>query len=103
MTMASKVNFKISKSEAAYIEHYFYGILAAGLAAHEIAPHDSLKVVAGKAVVGGLLAPILARVNPKSLFNQIDEVTGAPATLTAPIVTAALADAQKIVATEATK
>ena len=101
--MASKVNFHISKSEAAYIEHYAYGILAAGLAIHQLAPNDSLKVLAGKAIAAGLIAPILARVNPKSLVNQIDSATGAPATLTTPVVDAVLADAQKVVTAETTK
>ena len=99
----AKFSYHVTAKEKALAEHYVYGILAAGLAAHQLAPHDALKVLAIKALVAGLVAPILARVNPKSLVNQIDEVTGAPATLTAPIVDAALADAQKIVAAEATK
>ena len=100
--MATKFSYHVTVKEKALAEHYVYGILAAGLAAHEIAPHDALKVVAIKAVVGGLLAPVLARINPKSLVNQIDAATGAPATLTAPIVNAVLADAQKVVTTTET-
>ena len=95
--MATKVNIKITAKEKALVEHYAYGILAAGYAAHTISPHDSWKQVAIKALVGGLIAPILARVNPKSLVNQIDAVTGAPEALTAPIVNTVLADANKLV------
>jgi len=101
--MTTKINLKITAKEKALVEHYAYGIAAAAFAAHEIYPHASLKDLAAKALVGGLLAPILARVNPKSLVNQIDAVTGAPATLTAPIVDAAIANAQKIVTAETTK
>ena len=95
--VATKFSYHVTAKEKALAEHYIYGILAAGLAAHEIAPHDGIKVVALKAIVGGLIAPILARINPKSLVNQIDTATGAPATLTAPIVDAVLADANKLV------
>jgi hypothetical protein len=96
--MASKkLSIKITPKEKALVEHYAYGILAAAFAAHQIAPHDSVKMVAIKALVGGLVAPILARINPKSLVNQIDAVTGAPSTLTAPIVNTVLADAEKVV------
>jgi len=93
----AKFSYHVTAKEKALAEHYVYGILAAGLAAHQLAPHDALKVLAVKALVAGLVAPILARVNPKSLVNQIDAATGAPATLTAPIVTAAIADANKLV------
>jgi len=99
----AKFSYHVTAKEKALAEHYVYGILAAGLAAHQLAPHDALKVLAIKALVAGLVAPILARVNPKSLVNQIDAATGAPATLTAPIVTAAIADANKLVQAEATK
>ena len=99
----AKFSYHVTAKEKALAEHYVYGILAAGLAAHQLAPHDALKVLAVKALVAGLVAPILARVNPKSLVNQIDAATGAPATLTAPIVTAAIADANKLVQAEVTK
>ena len=99
----AKFSYHVTAKEKALAEHYVYGILAAGLAAHQLAPHDALKVLAIKALVAGLVAPILARVNPKSLVNQIDAATGAPATLTAPIVTAAIADANRLVQAEATK
>jgi hypothetical protein len=101
--MASKVNFHISKSEAAYAEHYLYGVIAAGLAVHQVSPHDSFKVLMTKAIVAGLIVPIIARINPKSLVNQIDAVTGLSATVTAPLVDAAIADANKLVAAESTK
>ena len=99
--MASKFSYHVTQKEKALAEHYVYGILASGLAVHQISPHDSFKVLATKALVAGLVAPILARLNPKSLVNQIDNITGAPATLTAPIVNTVVADANKLVATEA--
>jgi len=90
---------KITAKEKALIEHYFYGILSAGFAAHEIYPTDSWKNVAAKALIGGLVAPILARLNPKSLVNSIDNATGAPAAITAPVVNAVIADANKLATT----
>ena len=98
-----KFNYHFTTKEKALAEHYVYGILAAGLATHELAPHDTFKVIAIKALVGGLVAPVLARINPASLVNQIDDATGAPATLTAPVVSAVVADATKLVQAEATK
>lgn len=94
--MAKKVSIKITAKEKALVEHYAYGIIAAGLAAHQIAPNDALKIVAIKALVGGLVAPLLARINPKSLVNSIDSATGLPATLTAPVVESAIADVNKV-------
>ena len=102
--MASKFSYRVTTKEKALAEHYVYGILASGLAVHQISPHDSFKVLATKALVAGLVVPVLARLNPKSLVNQIDNITGAPESLTAPIVNAVIADANKVVATtEATK
>jgi len=97
--MASKFSYHVTTKEKALAEHYVYGILASGLAVHQISPHDSVKVLATKALVAGLVVPVLARLNPKSLVNQIDNITGAPASLTAPIVNAVIADANKVVAT----
>ena len=62
----AKFSYHVTAKEKALAEHYVYGILAAGFAAHQLAPHDALKVLAIKALVAGLVAPILARVNPKS-------------------------------------
>ena len=70
---------KITAKEKALLEHYAYGIVAAGYASYQINPHDAVKKIAIEAFVGGLLAPILARVNPKSLVNTIVADTGAPA------------------------
>jgi len=93
-------SIKITAKEKGLVEHYFYGIISAGVAAHEIYPTDSWKNVAAKALIGGLVAPILARINPKSLVNNISTATGAPAPLVAQAVDTALADAGKIVAEE---
>ena len=96
--MSIKLTPKLSAKQKALIEHYGYGILAASWGAHALDPHASVKSIAIKGIVGGLLAPILARVNPKSLVNKIDATTGAPDTLTAPIVNTVIADANKVVA-----
>jgi len=91
--MALKI--KISATQKALIEHYGYGIIAAGYATYQL-NHRNIKEIVVGGLVGGLLVPILAKVNPKSLINQISSVTGAPTTLVAPAVDAALAEAQKV-------
>ena len=99
----AKFNLKITSKEKALLEHYAYGIVAAGYASYQINPHDAVKKIIIEALVGGLLAPILARVNPKSLVNTIVADTGAPAPLVTQAVTTVLADANKIVTAETAK
>jgi len=99
----AKFNLKVTRKEKALLEHYAYGIVAAGYASYQINPHDAVKKIVIEAFVGGLLAPILARVNPKSLVNTIVADTGAPAPLVQAAVDTALADAQKIVVAETPK
>jgi hypothetical protein len=99
----AKLNLKVTSKEKALLEHYAYGIVAAGYASYQINPHDAVKKIVIEAFVGGLLAPILARVNPKSLVNTIAADTGAPAPLVTQAVTTVLADANKIVAAETVK
>ena len=99
----AKFNLKVTRKEKALLEHYAYGIVAAGYASYQINPHDAVKKIAIEAFVGGLLAPILARVNPKSLVNTIVADTGAPAPLVTQAVTTVLADANKIVAAKTAK
>ena len=99
----AKFNLKVTSKEKALLEHYAYGIVAAGYASYQINPHDAVKKIAIEAFVGGLLAPILARVNPKSLVNTIAADTGAPAPLVTQAVTTVLADANKIVAAKTAK
>jgi hypothetical protein len=99
----AKFNLKVTRKEKALLEHYAYGIVAAGYASYQINPHDAVKKIAIEAFVGGLLAPILARVNPKSLVNTIAADTGAPAPLVTQAVTTVLTDANKIVAAETVK
>ena len=88
---------KISNYNKAIIEHYAYGVLAAGYASYNFPgkTHTIKEVVIG-AFVGGLLVPILAKVNPKSLVNSISKETGAPVELVAPVVDAAIAEATKV-------
>jgi hypothetical protein len=99
----AKFNLKATSKEKALLEHYAYGIVAAGYASYQINPHDAIKKIVIEAFVGGLLAPILARLNPKSLVNTIAADTGAPAPLVTQAVTTVLADANKIVAAETVK
>ena len=99
----AKFNLKVTRKEKALLEHYAYGIVAAGYASYQINPHDAVKKIAIEAFVGGLLAPILARVNPKSLVNTIVADTGAPAPLVTQAVDTVLADANKVVEANAAK
>lgn len=95
---------KISTKQKALIEHYAYGVVAAGYATYSFPgkTHTVKEIVIG-AFVGGLLVPILAKVNPKSLVNTIVADTGAPAPVVTAVVDAALADANKVVKAETTK
>lgn len=93
----AKLNLKITAKEKALLEHYAYGIVAAGYGAYQINHNASISKIVTEALVGGLLAPLLARVNPKSLVNTIVADTGAPAPLVTQAVTTVLADANKVV------
>ena len=97
-----KINIKISASQKALLEHYGYGIIAAGYATFQTG-HRSVKEVVVGALVGGLLVPILAKINPKSLVNTISKDTGAPAPLVEAAVNAAVAEGNKIAKAETTK
>ena len=90
---------KINATEKALIEHYSYGVLAAGYATYSFPGriHTIKEIILG-GLIGGLLVPILAKVNPKSLVNTISKDTGAPAPLVEAGVDAALKAADKIVA-----
>jgi len=97
-----KIN--LSKKTKALIEHYAYGVLAAGYATYSFPGkvHTVKEIVIG-GFVGGLLVPILAKVNPKSLVNTITADTGAPVAIVAPAVDAVIAEANKVVAEETPK
>ena len=91
----AKLNIKISQSHKALLEHYGYGVIAAGYATFQTG-HRSVKEVVVGAFVGGLLVPVLAKINPKSLVNTIVKDTGAPEALVAPLVDSALSTANKV-------
>jgi uncharacterized membrane protein YkvI len=97
-----KIN--LSTKTKALIEHYAYGVLAAAYATYSFPGkvHTAKEIAIG-GLVGGLLVPILAKVNPKSLVNTITAETGAPAAIVAPAVDAAIAEANKVVAEETPK
>jgi hypothetical protein len=98
-----KFKLNLTLKEKSLIEHYGYGVIAAGYAAYQIKPNDAIKQLAIEALVGGLLVPILARLNPKSLVNTITKETGAPAPLVEAAVDAAVAEGNKIAKAETTK
>ena len=97
-----KLKINISASNKALIEHYGYGVIAAGYATFQTG-HRTVKEVIVGALVGGLLVPILAKVNPKSLINTITKETGAPAPLVEAAVNAAIAEGNKVAKAETTK
>jgi hypothetical protein len=99
----AKLNLKITAKEKALLEHYAYGIVAAGYGSYQINHNASVSKIVTEALVGGLLAPLLARVNPKSLVNTIVADSGAPAPLVTQAVTTVLADANKVVEANAAK
>ena len=99
----TKFKLNLTTKEKALLEHYAYGIVAAGYGAYQYNKHITIQDLIISALVGGLLAPLIARVNPASLVNQITKTTGAPAPLVSEAVNTALADANKIVATETAK
>ena len=99
MTMAK---IKLTATQKALIEHYGYGVLAAGYATFQTG-HRTVKEVVIGALVGGLLVPILAKVNPKSLVNNITAATGAPAPLVEAAVDAAVAEGNKVAKANTTK
>jgi hypothetical protein len=99
----AKFKLNLTSKEKSLIEHYGYGVIAAGYAAYQIKPNDSIKQLVVEAFVGGLLVPILARVNPKSLVNTIVKDTGAPAPLVEAAVNAAIAEGNKVAQAETTK
>jgi len=98
--MALKI--KVSATQKALLEHYGYGIIAAGYATFQTG-HRSVKAVVIGALVGGLLVPVLAKINPKSLVNQVSALTGAPSSIVAPAVNAAIAEADKVVKADTAK
>jgi len=91
------MKIKITAKQKALIEHYGYGVLAAGYATYSFPGkiHTVKEIVIG-GLVGGLVVPVLAKVNPKSLVNGISKETGAPVELVEPIVNAAIAKGEQI-------
>jgi len=93
---------KLSKQNIALLEHYGYGVAGAGYATFQTG-HRTVKEVVVGALVGGLLVPILAKINPKSLVNTITKETGAPAPLVEAAVNAAIAEGNKVAKANTTK
>jgi len=99
----AKFKLNLTVKEKALLEHYAYGIIAAGYGSYQYNSHISIRDLITAALIGGLLAPIVARINPKSLVNQISQITGAPAPVVTAVVDTALADANKVIDKTASK
>jgi hypothetical protein len=96
----AKFKLNLTVKEKALLEHYAYGIIAAGYGSYQYNSHISIRDLITAALVGGLLVPITARIVPNSLVNKITKLTGAPAPVVTAVVDTALADANKVVAAE---
>jgi hypothetical protein len=57
----------------ALIEHYLYAVAASAVAIYQGGNHD-VKKVAWAAVVG-VIGPVIAAINPKSLANTLENTT----------------------------
>ena len=99
----AKFKLNLTVKEKGLLEHYAYGIVAAGYGSYQYNRHISLQDLVIAALVGGLLAPLIARINPTSLINQVSKATGAPAPLVTQVVDTALTDANKVVQAEEVK
>lgn len=77
----AKINVEINKA-ALYLEHYFYTTIGFAGSAAFVAwkAHVSYSYVFF-AFIGGLLGPLIARVNSKSAVNAISADTNIPAQL----------------------
>ena len=90
-----------SKRLISLLEHYAYATLAAGLAIWQSGNHN-IKEVAWAALIG-VLGPVLAHINPKSLINTIAKEANLDAETTAvlekvaePVVEAAIAKTEPV-------
>jgi hypothetical protein len=87
-----------SKRLTSLLEHYAYATLAAGLAIWQSGNHN-IKEVAWAALIG-VVGPVIAHVNPKSLVNNViadTKVDPITASVIEAVTTAAVEEAQKVV------
>jgi len=91
-------NWKLTNREKAFAEHYIYGLAAAGWATEKIVGSHDYKKIAVGALVGGILAPLVARINPLSLANSISNETGVPVAVAQSAVQVAVKEADKVIA-----
>ena len=88
-----------SKKLIPLVEHYAYATLAAGLAIWQSGNHN-IKEVAWAALIG-VLGPVIAHFNPKSLVNDVATKAKLDTVETAileTVATAAVTEVQKVVA-----
>jgi hypothetical protein len=93
-----------SKRVISLVEHYAYATFAAGLAIWQSGNHN-IKEVAWAALIG-VLGPVIAHFNPKSLVNDVSKVVklnDAEASILETATATILADVKKTIDEEATK
>lgn len=74
---------KISAREKALLEHYVLATITAAVAIYQTGNHN-IKDIVWAALVG-VIGPVIARINPKSLVNQTLPVTEKEAKPVAPV------------------
>jgi len=95
-------NWRLTNREKAFAEHLLYGVVVAGWTTEKyVGSHDYKKIALG-AIAGGILSPLIARLNPLSLANKISNETGAPAPLVQVAVNDAVQAADKFVVENST-
>jgi hypothetical protein len=95
---------KFTQSEKSLVEHYVYATVASAVAIWQTGNH-SVKHVAWAALVG-VVAPLIAKFNPKGTVSELAKKEHLDAATTAALTvaaTAATADVQKAVAADAAK
>jgi hypothetical protein len=96
---------KFTDSEKALVEHYVYATVTAGVILWQrggVANHN-LKHVAFAALYG-VIGPVLAKMNPKGIVAKLtkkEHLSAPEAAVATDVVTTAIADASKALATAA--
>jgi hypothetical protein len=90
---------RISRSEKALVESYVYATAASAVAIWQTGNHH-LKHVLWAALIG-VVAPVIAKFNPKGIVNDLakeEHLNAATTAALTSVATTAVADAQKAVA-----
>jgi len=93
----AKVNVEINKA-VLYLEHYLYATAGSAAIASVIAWQAKVSYYyVFMAFVSGLVGPLLARANSKSVVNAIAKDTGLPTALVQNVANVAVQDATKLI------